>query len=176
MLKNPESRVHEGPSTESEAGDPYLAMLQHEVVARVRKLLADVGGPTRCDVVADGPRVVVRLSGLPISETLRHALAVRALDAVRALGRTYGDIDVTYTTHQPTLTETEEPHMQAHAGDRMVIKGHQVGEPDHDGEILEVRGTDGGPPYVVRWEDTGHETLFFPGPDAEVQHFEHLGD
>jgi hypothetical protein len=25
----------------------------------------------------------------------------------------------------------------------------------------------------VRWEDTGHETLFFPGSDAVVQHFEH---
>jgi len=42
--------------------------------------------------------------------------------------------------------------------------------PGRDGEILEVRGEDGGPPYVVRWSDNGHEALVFPGPDAVVQH------
>jgi hypothetical protein len=63
--------------------------------------------------------------------------------------------------------------MQAKAGDRIIIRGHHIGEPDRDAEILEVRGADGGPPYVVRWEDSGHETLFFPGSDAVVQHFEH---
>jgi hypothetical protein len=31
----------------------------------------------------------------------------------------------------------------------------------------------GGPPYIVRWDDTGHETLFFPGSDAVVEHFDH---
>jgi hypothetical protein len=55
----------------------------------------------------------------------------------------------------------------------MIVKAHHVGEPDRDGEILEVRGADGTPPYVVRWEETGHETLFFPGSDATVQHFHH---
>lgn len=65
--------------------------------------------------------------------------------------------------------------MRAAVGDRMIIKGHRVGEHDRDGEVLEVRGADGGPPYVVRWGDTGHETLFFPGSDAVIQHFEHAG-
>lgn len=65
--------------------------------------------------------------------------------------------------------------MRASVGDRIIIKGHRVGEHDRDGEVIEVRGTDGGPPYVVRWGDTGHETLFFPGSDAVVQHFEHAG-
>lgn len=63
--------------------------------------------------------------------------------------------------------------MRASVGDRIVIQGHHVGEPSHDGEVLEVRGPGGEPPFVVRWEDTGHETLFFPGPDALVEHFEH---
>lgn len=63
--------------------------------------------------------------------------------------------------------------MQASVGDRLVIHGHRQGQPDRDGEILEVRGVEGGPPYVVRWEDDGHQTLTFPGPDASVQHFEH---
>jgi hypothetical protein len=63
--------------------------------------------------------------------------------------------------------------MQAKVGDRLVIKGHHVGEHDRDAEILEVRGKDGGPPYLVRWEADGHETLFFPGSDAVIEHFEH---
>ena len=63
--------------------------------------------------------------------------------------------------------------MKARVGDRIVIRGHHVGEPIRDGEILEVRGPDGGPPYIVRWEDTGHETLFFPGSDADVEHLVH---
>jgi hypothetical protein len=63
--------------------------------------------------------------------------------------------------------------MRVAVGDRIVIKGHHVGEPDRDCEVLEVRGADGGPPYRVRWGDNGHESLFFPGSDASVQHFEH---
>ena len=62
--------------------------------------------------------------------------------------------------------------MKASVGDRITVHGHQVGDRDRDGEILEVRGDDGGPPYVVRWED-GHESLFFPGSDAYVKHYEH---
>jgi len=61
--------------------------------------------------------------------------------------------------------------MEANVGDRIVIKGHHVGEPDRDAEVIEVHGQQGGPPYVVRWSDDGHEGTFFPGPDATVQHF-----
>jgi hypothetical protein len=62
--------------------------------------------------------------------------------------------------------------MKAQTGDRIVIRGHHIGEPDRDCEILEVHGNDGAPPYLVRWGDSGHESLFFPGPDAMVEHFE----
>jgi hypothetical protein len=61
--------------------------------------------------------------------------------------------------------------MQAKPGDRIIIRGHHRGEPDRDGEILEVRGADGGPPYLVRWGDSGHTALFFPGSDAVLQEF-----
>lgn len=61
--------------------------------------------------------------------------------------------------------------MKAQVGDRLVIKGHRMGEPDRDAEILEVRGPDGSPPYYVRWSDDGHEGLVFPGPDASVDHY-----
>jgi hypothetical protein len=63
--------------------------------------------------------------------------------------------------------------MHASVGDRIVIRGHRVGEPNRDCVILEVRGADGGSPYVVRWGDDGHEALFFPGPDATLEHFTH---
>lgn len=63
--------------------------------------------------------------------------------------------------------------MRASVGDRIVIKGHRIGEPDRDCQVLEVHGAQGGPPYVVRWEDSGHETLFFPGADASVHHYQH---
>lgn len=61
--------------------------------------------------------------------------------------------------------------MKAKVGDHIVIRGHRVGEHERDCEVLEVRGEDGGPPYLVRWGDSGHEALFFPGPDATVAQF-----
>ncbi len=63
--------------------------------------------------------------------------------------------------------------MYAAAGDRLVVHSLHVDGPVRDAEILEVRGENGAPPYYVRWSDTGHEGLVFPGPDATVQHFEH---
>jgi len=61
--------------------------------------------------------------------------------------------------------------MRAQVGDRIVIKGHHVGEPDRDAEVLAVEDADGEPPYRVRWSDDGHEGLFFPGPDAVIEHY-----
>jgi Domain of unknown function (DUF1918) len=59
--------------------------------------------------------------------------------------------------------------MQAKVGETLILKSHHVGEPDRTGEILEVRGEGGAPPFLVRFDD-GHEGLVFPGPDAVVQH------
>lgn len=61
--------------------------------------------------------------------------------------------------------------LNAQVGDRLIIHGHRVGEPERDAEIIEVRGDDGGPPYLVRWAEDGHESLVFPGSDAYIQHF-----
>jgi hypothetical protein len=63
--------------------------------------------------------------------------------------------------------------MQAHVGDKLVIKGHHLGERDRDALVLEVHGADGAPPYLVRWADDGHEGLLFPGSDAVIQPYEH---
>jgi hypothetical protein len=62
--------------------------------------------------------------------------------------------------------------MKAAVGDRIVIHGHHIGEPDRDAEIVEVRGENGEPPFVVRWGDDGHQSLLLPGPDASVEHYE----
>lgn len=59
--------------------------------------------------------------------------------------------------------------MHASKGDLIVVRGHTVGQRERAGEVLEVRGPSGEPPYLVRWTDNGHETLFFPGSDARVQ-------
>jgi len=37
------------------------------------------------------------------------------------------------------------------------------------GEMVEVRGAGGEPPYLVRFDD-GHAALVFPGPDAVIEH------
>ncbi len=60
--------------------------------------------------------------------------------------------------------------MQASVGDRIVIRGRHTGQAVRAGRVTEVRGADGGAPYLVLWEDSGHETLFFPGSDAIVEH------
>jgi hypothetical protein len=62
--------------------------------------------------------------------------------------------------------------LRATPGDRIVIKGHHVGEHERDGEVLEILGEEGAPPYVVRWED-GHTSEFFPSSDAYVEHYKH---
>ncbi len=63
--------------------------------------------------------------------------------------------------------------MKAAIGDRLIVKGHHVGEHDRDGEILEIHGDDGDPPFLVRWSDDGHVGLVYPGPDALVEQFSH---
>jgi hypothetical protein len=58
--------------------------------------------------------------------------------------------------------------MKAAAGDRITIRGTTVESTDRHGLILEVKGTDGAPPYHVRFDD-GHETIIFPGGDFIVE-------
>ncbi|KAE8765030.1 DUF1918 domain-containing protein [Georgenia thermotolerans] len=58
--------------------------------------------------------------------------------------------------------------MRAQRGDHIVVAGTHVGEAVRDGEIIEVRGPDGGPPYRVRWGD-GREGIIYPGASAEVR-------
>lgn len=57
--------------------------------------------------------------------------------------------------------------MQAHPGDWLVVHGHTDGAQTRKAEILSTHA-DGAPPYSVRWLDDDHESVVFPGPDAQV--------
>ncbi|MER5177886.1 DUF1918 domain-containing protein [Streptomyces sp. NPDC002896] len=59
--------------------------------------------------------------------------------------------------------------MRATQGDHLLVHGRIVGQHDKVAEIVEVLGTDGNPPFRVRFED-GHEAVMSPGPDSVVQH------
>ena len=58
--------------------------------------------------------------------------------------------------------------MKANVGDRIILAGTRVDDPVRDGEVLEVKGSDGGAPYTVRWSD-GHTGLVYPGPGAVMR-------
>ncbi len=57
--------------------------------------------------------------------------------------------------------------MQAHPGDWLIVHSHTDNAHTRKGEILTTHA-DGTPPYRVRWLDHDHESVVFPGPDAQV--------
>ena len=59
--------------------------------------------------------------------------------------------------------------MHAKVGDRLIMEGIHVGEPRRIGIVEAVSHLDGTPPYRVRWLDTGHESLVFPGPESRIE-------
>ena len=59
--------------------------------------------------------------------------------------------------------------MQAKVGDELTVKGLHQGDEDRHGEIIEVHGENGAPPYLVRWRDR-HESTFFPSVGTMVEH------
>ena len=63
--------------------------------------------------------------------------------------------------------------MHAVVGDTIAVPGLHVGESGRLGEVVEVRGADGRPPYVVLWQD-GHQALCYPGPQTKICHEGHL--
>jgi Domain of unknown function (DUF1918) len=58
--------------------------------------------------------------------------------------------------------------MQAKKGDWLVVESAVVGRVARRGMVLDAEGPDGTPPFLVRWQDNGHEGLVFPGPDAHI--------
>jgi hypothetical protein len=88
------------------------------------------------------------------------------------------------TTQAPARVPTPASHqkriaapmgLSASAGDRLVIKGHRLGEPSRDAEVLEALGPGGTAPFRVRWSDSGREGVLFPGTDAVIDHLRRRG-
>jgi hypothetical protein len=96
MSLHPVARVG-GPKTGAGVihDDPELDDLRDAVVAHLRPALADLGH-VGCRLDRHGSNVVVHLTGPEISPTRRQAVAVRIIDAVRSVGRTFGHVDVVY--------------------------------------------------------------------------------
>jgi hypothetical protein len=65
------------------------------------------------------------------------------------------------------LIPMHREHLHASVGDRLVVDGRSPDIPTREGEILEVHGENGSPPYIVRWAD-GQESAVYPGPNAHV--------
>lgn len=57
--------------------------------------------------------------------------------------------------------------MKAKIGDWLFVNSRNESTHARRAKILDV-GRDGAPPYTVRWVDTDHDAIVFPGPDAEI--------
>jgi Domain of unknown function (DUF1918) len=55
--------------------------------------------------------------------------------------------------------------MEVKTGDRIAVEAEHVGEPEREGEVLEIIEGSISLTYRVRWQD-GHETLFTPAAGA----------
>jgi hypothetical protein len=58
--------------------------------------------------------------------------------------------------------------MRAKAGDHIVIETAKLDTQRRHGDVVEVLGDEDTQHYRVRWRD-GHESIFFPGPDAHLE-------
>jgi translation initiation factor IF-1 len=57
--------------------------------------------------------------------------------------------------------------MRARPGDRIVVDTAHLDAERRSGEVLDVLGEGDTRHYRVRWQD-GHESIYFPGPDARL--------
>ena len=57
--------------------------------------------------------------------------------------------------------------MKATVGDQLRVHSRTVEQADRTGMILEVRGSEGAPPYLVRFADD--QSLVYPGGDCEIE-------
>jgi len=119
-------------------------------------------GPETSLVEAARTMLDGRIHHLVVEESGQVAGIVSSFDLLRELA---GEVE----THE---SSTVGGRRQAQAGDLILIRSHRVGRRERKGRIVDARGEDGGPPYLVEWEDDPHdpphEVLFFPGSDAEV--------
>ncbi len=64
------------------------------------------------------------------------------------------------------MAEKGGSEMHAAPGDRIIICAEQVDGDDRSGQVLSARHPDGSPPYWIRWDQDGHESLVYPPASA----------
>lgn len=64
--------------------------------------------------------------------------------------------------------------LRARPGDRLVIRSRRTGGAEEHAKILEARGPDWGPPFLVQWASDGRIAVVVPGDDAWVEHFSRI--
>jgi hypothetical protein len=60
--------------------------------------------------------------------------------------------------------------VDARIGDQITVDGPHQGDLPKKGEVVEVREVGGVRHYRVRWDDDGHEGLFYPANGAHSMH------
>jgi hypothetical protein len=76
--------------------------LREDIARRIGPVCEASGvssGEVTCRFEAEGPRLRIVMEGPPVERSVEQAIAVRVLDAVRAAGRTFGQVDVKYEPH-----------------------------------------------------------------------------
>jgi len=71
--------------------------------------------------------------------------------------------------HHPIENEWNMSTLRGTVGDELTVPGPPGGDHDRHGQILEVHGPDGAPPYLVSWRD-GWSSLFFPWDGVVIEH------
>jgi CBS domain-containing protein len=174
-------RIHSVVLLAPPAADPLGEVAEWSVLSDIDLVAAApwVDALAGAGAIAASPRVVVRPDDSLAAAAL--AMAENATAHVLVVGDA-GDepvgilsaLDVARAMAAAGMAEgaprREAPEASVRPGDRLVITAHQQGGRPRDAEVLEARGPDGGPPYLVRWQDTGRVSLHYPGSDARVEH------
>ncbi|MFM7069579.1 MAG: CBS domain-containing protein [Actinomycetes bacterium] len=129
-------------------------------------------------VMSDRVRTTTAATPLPDAARQMRDAGVHHLVVVDDGGSIVGIVSsldlLAELAHDVEQPPSPPAHVSAAVGDIVVIRGHAIGLRERRGRITEVRGPNGTPPYLVQWlddpHDEPHEVLFFPGPDADVEH------
>lgn len=175
------NRIHSVVVLAPPAGDPLGEVAEWSVLCDLDLVAAApwVDAQAGAGTIAASPRVVVdaddslAAAAMAMAENATaHVLVVgdagqeplgilSALDVARAMAPEGA---------AARAPEPDPSRVPVRPGDRLIITAHQQGGRPRDAEVLEARGEDGGPPYLVRWQDTGRVSLHYPGSDARVEH------
>jgi CBS domain-containing protein len=118
-------------------------------------VLLEAAGVNRLPVLDD--------DGVPVGIPTRG-------DVIAALARAFSAVTPRPRRRRQRPSGSRGRTVRATVRNRLIVSSRHVGEHPREAEILEVRGPDGSPPYLVRWSGDKETALVFPGPDSAVRH------